>query len=173
MERGESNVVAARKGRLQDDPVSPLAGEGGFSSPPPPPVAKAFCLEPPPGGTYGGLLRPIPPREVCLEYRGWQIQYFRVTPTVDGQPLLGAILVNWVIQSPRRILIERSRPYYRKHRLKQIIRWVFTKWEKVRRLKYTAGLPLSGFKKSVQDRPMAAIHKRKKLKAWYGDSRLV
>ncbi len=33
--------------------------------------------------------------------------------------------------------------------------------------KVTAGLPLSGFKKSMQDRPMAVIHKRKKLKVWY------
>lgn len=108
-----SGLVATQKGRLQHDSSSPLGG--GRTSPPPPPMAHIFFNDPTWGGTLGELLEVIPPLEFCVEYRGWQIHYFRITPTVDGQPLFGSMLANWIIQSPRRILIERSRPYYRKH----------------------------------------------------------
>ena len=165
-----SGLVATQMGRLQHDSSSPLGG--GRTSPPPPPIGQELFPDRSPVGPTGGLSSLILPVEFRLECRGWQVQYFRITPIVDGQPLFGSMLVNWIIQTPQRVLVERSWSYDRNHRLEQFIRWVFTQWEKVRRLRVTARLSLSGFKKSVQDRPMAVIHKRKKLKVWYGNSRL-
>lgn len=145
-----SGLVATQKGRLQHDSSSPLGG--GRTSPPPPPIGQEFFPDRSPGAPAGGLSSLILPVEFRLEYRGWQIQYFRITPIVDGQPLFGSMLVNWIIQTPQRVLVERSRSYDRNHRLEQFIRWVFTQWEIVRRLMSTAGLPFSVFKESMEDR---------------------
>lgn len=84
-------------------------GEATPTSPPPPPKGlkcSPASLEENSGVRPSGLALPA---EFRVGYRGWQLQYFRLIPTVNGRPLLGSLLVNWVFESPERTIVERSR----------------------------------------------------------------
>lgn len=72
-----------------------------------------------------------------------------MTPTFNGRPMQGCILVSWLFQSPRRTLIEGYRILDRQQRKQQVTSWVLERLEARRRLLLRPLSPLAKLKKPL------------------------